>query len=209
MRFSTAFQEELDALFRWRRDVRRFRADPIPEPLLTAVLGAAGSAPSVGLSEPWRFVQVRSAEARAAVIESHRRCYAAEATARAADDAAAYARLKLAGLAEAPAHLAAFVDETDDKGRGLGRGSMPEAKRYSVVCAVMQIWLAARARGLGVGWVSILDPEAVRDALSAPETWTLVAYLCLGWPEEEHLDTDLERAGWEPRDRLAGRIFTA
>jgi len=107
--------------------------------------------------------------------------------------------LKLEGLSQAPVHLAVCADETTGQGHGLGRQTMPETIRYSVVAAIQTLWLAARAEGLGVGWVSILDPDAARAVLDLPEGWTFVAYLCLGWPEEEHDDPELERHGWEQR----------
>jgi 5,6-dimethylbenzimidazole synthase len=96
-------------------------------------------------------------------------------------------------------HLAVCADEATGQGHGLGRQTMPETIRYSVVAAIQTLWLAARAEGLGVGWVSILDPEAVRVTLDLPAGWAFVAYLCLGWPEEEHDDPELERRGWEQR----------
>ncbi|MFD0937437.1 5,6-dimethylbenzimidazole synthase, partial [Methylobacterium trifolii] len=113
---------------------------------------------------------------------------------------ARYRDLKLAGLREAPVHLAVFCDEATEAGHGLGRATMPEALRYSVVGAVQSFWLAARAFGLGVGWVSILEPEPVRTILDVPEAWRLVAYLCVGTPQEEHRDPELERHGWQDRD---------
>jgi len=103
--------------------------------------------------------------------------------------------------------LAVFADETTERGAGLGRQTMPETLRYSVVGAVHTLWLAARAEGVGVGWVSILEPEVVTRVLEAPADWTLVAYLCLGWPVEEHLDPELERAGWQARARAADFIL--
>lgn len=206
--FSTDFRRELDALFQWRRDVRRFLSDPVSDALTCDVLAAAASAPSVGLSEPWRFIRVESGAARADVIANFERCNA-EALARQAEDRQnLYASLKLAGLRDAPVHIAVFCDEDGAQGHGLGALTMPEMRRYSVVCAVMQMWLAARAAGLGMGWVSILDPEQVSRDLDAPDNWSLIAYLCIGWPEEEHTDCELERAGWEDRLRLAGRILT-
>lgn len=207
--FDAPFQVALDRLFRWRRDVRRFRRDPLPGGAVDRLLLAAASAPSVGLSEPWRFVKVESADARAAILRNFETANADALAAAAPEDAATYARLKLAGLREAPTHLAAFCDEAGPQGRSLGARTMPEMRRYSVVCAVMQLWLAARAEGIGVGWVSILDPDAARRALGAPESWRLVAYLCLGWPEETHDDAELERAGWERRRRLEGKVTTA
>lgn len=207
--FSEEFRAGLADLFRWRRDVRRFLPDPLPAGALDALLAAAATAPSVGLSEPWRFVTVASPGARAGVIASFERCNAAALADLGGAGAALYARLKLEGLREAPLHLAAFCDETTAQGRGLGARTMPEMRRYSVVCAVMQLWLAARAMGIGVGWVSILDAEAVRVALAAPEGWALVAYLCIGYPQEEHDDAELARVGWETRRYLEGKATTA
>jgi len=115
--------------------------------------------------------------------------------------------LKLAGLKEAPIHLAVFSDETTTTGGGLGRQTMPETLRYSVVAAIQTLWLAARAEGLGVGWVSILEPEIVRRVLDVPESWTLVGYLCIGQPVEEHLDPELDRHHWQERLDVARTIF--
>jgi len=197
--FDTAFREQLEELLKWRRDVRRFRSDCVEPKLIARLLELADYAPSVGLSQPWRFVAVNGAAARAAIIESYERCNAQALAAYDGDDQTLYARLKLAGLREAPVHLAVFCDEETRKGKGLGRQTMPETLRYSVVNAVYTFWLAARAYGLGVGWVSILEPGAVRKVLGAPDSWSLVAYLCVGYPREEHEDPELERAGWETR----------
>ncbi|MGT2480049.1 5,6-dimethylbenzimidazole synthase [Methylobacterium oryzae CBMB20] len=162
--------------------------------------------PSVGNSRPWRFVRVSDPERRRAVAENFAGCNAAAAAGYAADRAAQYRNLKLAGLREAPVHLAAFCDAATETGLGLGRASMPETLAYSVVGAVQCFWLAARARGLGVGWVSILEPDAVTAILAVPETWRLVAYLCVGYPVEEHLDPELERHGWQPEDRRGSEL---
>ena len=204
--FDDAFLQDLDTLFAWRRDVRRFRIDPVDAGQLDACLAAAHRAPSVGNSRPWRFVRVSDPGRRAAVIASFGRCNAAAAENYDADRAVRYRALKLAGLREAPVHLAAFCDTATETGLGLGRASMPETLAYSVVGAVQCFWLAARARGLGVGWVSILEPEAVTAILSVPEAWRLVAYLCVGHPVEEHCDPELERHGWQAED-ARGRRF--
>ena len=110
---------------------------------------------------------------------------------------AIYAGLKLAGLKEAPVHLAVFSDDATHTGSGLGQQTMPETLHYSVVAAIQTLWLAARADGIGMGWVSILDPGAVTRVLDVPKSWSLVAYLDLGLPAEEHLDPELERHHWE------------
>jgi 5,6-dimethylbenzimidazole synthase len=193
----------LVSLLHWRRDVRRFRPDAIADEELLELLHVAQLAPSVGLSQPWRFVRVRNAAARAAVRRNFEQCNAAALEGYDGEDAALYARLKLSGLDDAPVQLAVFCDSTSKMGRGLGRRTMPEMLEYSVVTAVHTLWLAARAKGIGMGWVSILEPDGIATALSVPEGWRLVAYLCLGLPVEEHVDPELERAGWEKRAPLA------
>jgi len=197
--FDDAFRVEFEELIKWRRDVRRFTGKQVDPELIAHLLELADLAPSVGLSQPWRFVEVKTQAARKAVIASYERCNADALDSYDGDDRALYARLKLEGLHEAPVQFAVFCDEETSQGKGLGRQTMPEMLRYSVVTAVHTFWLAARAAGVGVGWVSILEPEAVRKALDAQEHWTLVAYLCVGFPREEHEDPELERAGWERR----------
>jgi 5,6-dimethylbenzimidazole synthase len=187
-RFDDPFKEQFAALVRWRRDVRRFRADPVEPHLIERLLALAVCAPSVGLSQPWRFVLVETPARRSAVSENFASTNQAALDGYAGERQARYARLKLEGLAQAPVHLAVC-----------GRQTMPETLRYSVVAAIQTLWLAARAEGLGVGWVSILDPAAVHAMLDLPPHWTFIAYLCIGWPEEEHDDPELERHGWEAR----------
>lgn len=206
--FDTAFLEQLDSLFRWRRDVRRFRGDPVAAEEMTQLLRAAALSPSVGNSQPWRFVLVDDEARRAAVRRHFEACNAEAEASYSGERAALYARLKLAGLREAPVHLAVFADLEATAGHGLGRRTMPETLAYSVVGAVHTLWLAARARGIGVGWVSILEPETVARILDVPAAWRLIAYLCIGYPEEEHLDPELERHGWQPRHDISSWIFT-
>lgn len=201
--FSDAFRSDLTALMLWRRDVRRFRTDPVDEALLSECLDTFLTAPSVGLSEPWRVVRVTSAPARAAALANFRAANAEALDSYEEERATSYARLKLSGMEEAPVHLAVCCDEGTDKGAGLGARTMPEMRRYSVVAAISQFWLAARAHGLGVGWVSILDPDRLMRDLSLPEAWRLIGYLCVGWPEEDHDTPELARAGWDtPRGHL-------
>ncbi len=197
--FSPAFQEELEALMRWRRDVRRFRSDPVDEALLAEAFGAFSLAPSVGLSEPWRLVRVESDAARTAAYKNFEAANAKALGGYSGDKAKTYAGLKLSGMKEAPVQLAVFSDEETQKGAGLGRQTMPEMLRYSVVSALMLVWLALRARGLGLGWVSILDPKQLARDLDVPQDWTLVAYLCIGWPEDSGETPELETLGWEDR----------
>ncbi len=208
MEFTQPFREQLAELFAWRRDVRRFRPNPVAPELIRRLLDQTGLAPSVGLSEPWRFVMVESKEARAAALANFETANAEALTGYTGDQARLYASLKLSGMREAPVQIAIFCDQATAQGSGVGVQTMPEMRRYSVVCAVMQLWLAARAEGLGAGWVSILDPGRLSASLGVPDDWRLIAYLCLGWPEEEHRDTELERAGWEDRRGVDNRVLT-
>jgi len=198
--FDARFRAELESLFRWRRDVRHFRRDPLPEGRLEALLELASLAPSVGCSQPWRFVTVEDPARRAAVRAGFAACNAAALAAQPAGRQALYASLKLAGLDEAPCHLAVFAEPEPARGGGLGRATMPETVAYSAVMAVHTLWLAARAEGIGLGWVSILDPAAVTAALSVPPDWVLIGYLCLGYPREEAAVPELERLGWAARE---------
>jgi 5,6-dimethylbenzimidazole synthase len=197
--FDGIFCEQLAKLFAWRRDVRRFRPDPVPTPLLETLVGTAALSPSVGNSQPWRFVSVETGAARDAVIANFKACNAAALESYEGERAALYARLKLSGLREAPVHLAVFCDHGTGTGYGLGRKTMPETLDYSTVAAIHTFWLCARAHGIGVGWVSILDPREVCRILNVPAAWKLIAYLCAGLPQEEHLDPELERQGWQGR----------
>lgn len=197
--FSDSFRAGLIDLMKWRRDVRHFRRDPVEEALVSACLSTLSLAPSVGLSEPWRILRVTSPEARAAALANFRHENAKALAGYDGDQAKRYASLKLSGMQDAPEQLAIFCDDGTDKGSGLGAQSMPEMRRYSVVGAITCMWLTARAQGLGIGWVSILDPGRLCRDLDVPADWTLVAYLCLGWPQEETLTPELETMGWETR----------
>ena len=197
--FGPDFRARLRALLMWRRDVRRFRRDSLPTGAVERLAALAQFAPSVGLSQPWRFVAVESEARRAAVRDNFTRCNAAALAAQAPERARLYARLKLAGLEEAPCHLAVFADRSTPQGHGLGRHTMPETIDYSAVMAAYTVWLAARAEGIGMGWVSILDPAGVAAALEVPAEWRLVGYFCLGYPAAEDDVPALERAGWERR----------
>lgn len=197
--FDDAFRQQLRELFVWRRDVRRFRSDPLPDGAITRLIETACLSPSVGLSQPWRFVTVDDAARRRAVIDNFRTCNADALNCYSGERAARYATLKLSGLEQAPGHLAVFADKASDIGHGLGRATMPETTEYSVVAAITAMWLSARAEGIGIGWVSILTPARIHAALDAPETWKFVAYLCIGYPEVECDQPELEQAQWERR----------
>jgi 5,6-dimethylbenzimidazole synthase len=199
MQFDDAFRAKLRDLLIWRRDVRRFRPEPLPPGALERLIKLACLAPSVGLSQPWRFVIVDDPGRRRAVLENFRATNADALQSYAGDLAARYAELKLAGLQEAPGQLAIFADPSTDTGHGLGRRTMPEMAEYSVVAAIGTMWLAARAEGIGMGWVSILAPADINALLDVPAAWRLIGYFCLGYPQADDVSPELERAGWEQR----------
>jgi 5,6-dimethylbenzimidazole synthase len=205
--FDDAFRARLLELFCWRRDVRRFRTEPLPSGTLERLIEIACLAPSVGLSQPWRFVIVEDAKRRQAVLDNFESCNAEALDAYDADLSGRYAKLKLAGLREAPCHLAVFADRQTDVGHGLGRRTMPEMAEYSAVTAVFSLWLAARAEGIGMGWVSILEPVTIAAALDLPASWRFIGYFCLGYPQREDDSPELERAGWEQRRPAADSIL--
>jgi 5,6-dimethylbenzimidazole synthase len=197
--FDDAFRRRLHDLFAWRRDVRRFRREPPPAGTLERLIETACLSPSVGLSQPWRFVLVDDPGRRQAVLDQFKACNADALNSYSGDQAARYAGLKLAGLEEAPCHFAVFADCATEAGHGLGRRTMPEMAEYSVVAAIAMMWLAARAEGIGMGWVSILDPARMNGMLDVPTDWRFIGYFCLGYPQTESDQPELERAGWEQR----------
>ena len=203
--FDPAFRARLRDLLVWRRDVRRFRRNALPDGALETLIELACLAPSVGLSQPWRFVIVEDAEVRAAIRKNFAAANAQALAAQEPARASLYARLKLAGLEEAPAQFAVFADRSTAQGHGLGRHTMPEMIEYSAVTAVHTIWLAARAQGIGMGWVSILDPKALATILNVPAEWKFIGYFCLGYPQADDTIPELEQAGWEER-RLPSSI---
>jgi len=205
--FDGEFRARLRDLLIWRRDVRRFRREPLPDGAIDALIELACLAPSVGLSEPWRFVVVEDAAVRAAIRHNFAACNAAALAAQERERAALYARLKLAGLEEAPCQLAVFADRATAQGHNLGRHTMPEMIEYSAVTAVHTIWLAARAQGIGMGWVSILDPREVATALDVPPAWKFIGYFCLGYPQVDDTVPALERSGWERRGPPASVVI--
>lgn len=206
--FTPAFAAELETLLHWRRDVRHFERRPVPEAAMADLLRCAGLAPSVGNAQPWRFVRLRS-EAIRARLAAHVDAESARASHRygAGERRDRYLSLKLHGVREAPELVAIFCDEQPKAGHGLGIATMAETLRYSTVLAIHNLWLAARVRGIGMGWVSILEPGAVAAMLDVPEQWALVALLCIGYPAEPSPTPELERRGWQAREPWMDRIF--
>ncbi len=205
--FDASFREQLETLFIWRRDVRHFRTDPVAGDTIEGLISQACLSPSVGNSQPWRFVLVEDPVCRGEIRDNFLNENAAALGDYRDERATAYAKLKLAGLDDAPVHLAVFADTGTGRGHGLGRRTMPEMLEYSAVAAVNTLWLSARAAGIGVGWVSILDPQAASETLEAPEAWRLIAYLCIGYPAAAHRDPALQRAGWQARGHLKDFLF--
>ena len=171
----------------------------LPPGTIERLIDLACLAPSVGLSQPWRFVIVDDPARRRAVLDDFRSCNADALKSYADNLAARYAKLKLAGLEEAPSQIAIFAEPAAETGHGLGRRTMPEMVEYSVVAAIHTMWLAARAEGIAMGWLSILTPGHINKVLDVPETWRLLGYFCLGYPQAESDTPELERAGWERR----------
>jgi 5,6-dimethylbenzimidazole synthase len=203
-------ERELEGVYRAIRERRDVRSGFLPEALaddvLLRLLGAAHNAPSVGLMQPWRFIVIRSLRVRGAVRDIFSQAQKLAADSYEGERGELYRGLKLEGILEAPQNLCIACDPASEQGHRLGRQSMPETAIYSAVCAVQNLWLAARAEGIGVGWVSILDPEALKMLLGIPAHMVLVAYLCLGYVDGFEARPQLERLGWEQRVPLADVI---
>jgi 5,6-dimethylbenzimidazole synthase len=204
--FDAAFRDRLAELMVWRRDVRRFRVDPVPEALVDRLLDLAQLSASVGNAQPWRWVRVDSPAVREAVRANFRACNEAALGDYDDERGRLYASLKLEGLERAPLQFAVFCDEATEQGHGLGRKTMPDMLRASVAGMIANFWLLSRAEGVGVGWVSILDAPAIAHLLDVPAEWSLVAYLCVGFPEEFHADPELVRHGWQDRTALGRAV---
>jgi len=207
MQFAEEFRARFHDLLAWRRDVRRFKRDELAIGAFERLVELACLAPSVGLSQPWRFVVIESRARREAIRACFQDCNAEALRREGGERAALYVRLKLAGLDDAPCQFAVFADRATAQGHGLGRLTMPATIDYSAVMAIHTLWLAARADGIGLGWVSILDPAVVASVLDVPATWTFIGYFCLGYPVEDDDVPALEREGWETRRVPASVLF--
>ena len=190
-----------------RRDVRsQFLPDPIPDAVLGRILNAAHHAPSVGFMQPWDFILIRDVQIRRWVLDNFLEANLRAARIYEAGQRRLYDSLKLQGIIEAPLNICVTCDRKRPAGNGLGRQSIPETDVYSSVCAVQNLWLAARAESLGVGWVSIIDNQLLAQTLGLPEHVMPIAYLCVGYVSHFERIPDLEKAGWGKRDTLASLI---
>jgi len=195
--------EELAGVYRAireRRDVRSgFRPDPLPQDLVLRLLQSAHQAPSVGLMQPWRFILIHSEEIRQAVHSIFQQVSAEEHRTYSGERAQLYAKLALQGILTTPLNLCVVCDANSSHGHSLGRHTMPETAHYSAVCAIQNLWLAARAEGVGLGWVSILDPDRIKPLLKIPPSVALVGYFCMGYVDHFASEPELESVGWERR----------
>jgi nicotinate-nucleotide--dimethylbenzimidazole phosphoribosyltransferase len=189
------------AIYR-RRDVRHFRPDPVPMDVLARVLDAAHHAPSVGFMQPWTFIVISDHQTRLRVRDLYERERVAAAQFFDEPRRTQYLSFKLEGILDAPLNVCITCDPTRAGSTVLGRNSMPETDLYSTCCAIENLWLAARAEGIGVGWVSILKLPQLREILNIPHHVVPVAYLCLGYPTQFLKQPELERAGWRSRQPL-------
>jgi 5,6-dimethylbenzimidazole synthase len=190
-----------------RRDIRsQFLPRPVPDAVLGRLLDAAHHGPSVGFMQPWDFIVIRDRELRRQVQECFVEANRQASGRYSGEQRALYDGLKLAGILEAPVNLCITCDRERSRGSGLGRQTDPATDLYSTVCAVQNLWLAARAESVGVGWVSILDFDRLRNVLRIPERMVPVAYLCVGYVSEFPACPDLESKGWEQRESLARLI---
>jgi 5,6-dimethylbenzimidazole synthase len=194
------------AIYR-RRDVRRFRPDPIAPDILARLLRAAHHAPSVGFMQPWNFIVIADKATRMKVKDLYERERMAAAQFFDEPQRSHYLSLKLEGIMEAPVNVCVTCDPTRAGPAVLGRNSIPETDLYSTCCAVENLWIAARAEGVGVGWVSILKRPQLQAILGIPPHVVPVAYLCIGYPERFLEQPELEVEGWRRRQPLKSVIF--
>jgi len=197
---------ERDALYKViynRRDVRgQYLADPVPDEVVVRLLDAAHHAPSVGFMQPWDFIVVRDEMTRSRIREGFETAHREAASMFPEEKREQYCSFKLEGIMEAPLGICVTCDRSRTGEVVIGRTANPEMDLYSSVCAVQNLWLAARAENLGVGWVSIIHHDHVRRVLGIPEHIVPVAWLCVGYVSFFHETPELEQAGWLPRLEL-------
>jgi nicotinate-nucleotide--dimethylbenzimidazole phosphoribosyltransferase len=201
--FPPADRDALARVVAARRDVRRFRPDPVPTEVLERVLTAGHAAPSVGHSQPWRFLVLDDQELRTRAARLADRERLAQAAQLEAEAARRLLDLQLEGIREAPLGVVVCCDRRAPAAGVLGRATFPDADLWSCACAIQNLWLAARAEGLGLGWVTLFRPEDLAELLHLPDGVVTLGWLCLGWPDERPPSPGLERAGWSRRQPLS------
>ncbi|KPQ24707.1 MAG: 5,6-dimethylbenzimidazole synthase [Halomonas sp. HL-48] len=208
-RFSDAERRGLYRAIFERRDVRaQFLPDPIPKDVLTRLLEAAHHAPSVGFMQPWDFIVIESRDVREAVLALFEQENQKAAERFEGERKEHYRSLKLQGIMESPLNLCITCDRSRGGPHVLGRNSIVETDLFSTCLAVQNLWLAARAEGIGVGWVSILDQAQLSEALNLPEHVYPLAYLCLGYVSEFLDQPELEAKGWRARLPLSDLVHS-
>ncbi len=191
-----------------RRDVRKhFTSKLIPEEILSKILNAAHHAPSVGFSQPWNFILIKDSQTKSRIKKSFEEEKNRSAQLIEDPKRSKYLSFKLEGILESPVNLCVTYDPSKFGPFVIGRSSIPEAGLYSVCCAIQNLWLAARTEGVGVGWVSILSNEVLKNVLDLPDQVVPVAYLCLGYVDEFASKPDLETSGWLPRLDLNDVVY--
>jgi len=205
--FSDAERAAVYKCIETRRDVRgEFLPDAIPDELLAKLLHASHRAPSVGFSQPWNFIVVKSPLVKERIFRGFCEASAEAAQQFEPERADQYRTLKLEGIREAPIGVCITCDRNRGGPVVLGRTHQPEMDLYSAVCAVQNFWLAARAEGLGVGWMSIIDPQRLRDILGIPDAIVPIAYLCVGYVSRFHTTPELEQRDWNKRETLKSLV---
>lgn len=204
-------QEARDAVYQAifsRRDVRgQFLPTPVPDAVLSRILTAAHHAPSVGFMQPWNFLVVQSPQVKRRVYDAFATAHAQAADLFEGEKRSTYQSLKLEGIVESPIGICITCDRERTGPMVVGRTHMKTMDLYSSVCAVQNLWLAARAEGLGVGWVSIFNQADLQQALGIPKNITPIAYLCVGYVSHFHAKPELETAGWLPRLPMEDLVY--
>lgn len=197
----------LKNIMRHRRDIRgnRFINKALPDEILEQILNAALLAPSVGYSQPWQFVVIREESIKQQVFDSFCEQTKHASTLFSGQKQQDYQRLKLEGILEAPVNIAVFYQPSE--GPVLGQTSMEDMGKFSVVCAIQNMWLMARALNVGIGWVSIVDPLKVKEAVNAPKTSELIGYLCVGYVSEFLDEPELKQVAWNEQKYKQDVVF--
>lgn len=205
--FSEGEREAVYRVIRERRDVRRFKSDPIPEAALGRILTAAMQAPSVGYSQPWNFILVKDLDVRRKVHAAFQRANEEAKDLFAGERGEKYAALKLEGILESALNICVTCDRNRFGPLVLGRTAQPDMDLFSTVCAVENLWLAARSEGVGVGWVSIIHPGELTALMGLPPGVVPIAYLCMGYTDAFAAEPELKTAGWLPQVPFSDLVY--